>query len=313
MPISAGYYIIFDMSNYRYQLPSMSVLSAFECAARHNSFSRAAEELHTSQPAVSRHVAGLEAFLGVKLFNRSRGRVTLTTEGQRLYHSVVSGLEEMAAAVRDIRVQRKSISIACTYSVSHLWLMPRHDRLQAALGEDVEIVTVSSEYEYHERLQEEGIDICLTFAGDSINANDKRLVFSEEIFTVCSPQFAREHKSVLSEQGDAAVASLPLLDLGQKNYGWATWETWFQSKNLASPDAENMRRFGNYVYLLEAASNGQGVAIGWAGMVDEYVKQGRLISLQDEPTKTGGGCYVLVNPMSQNRNVAEQAVACLCM
>jgi len=290
----------------------MSVLCAFESAARLGSFSRAAEELRTSQPAVSRHVASLEAFLDIRLFERGKGQVSLTTEGHHLHRAVVSGLEEMSAAVRDLRHQRKTISIACTYSISHLWLMPRHDRLQRALGDDVEIVTVSSEYEYHERLQEEGIDICLTFAGENIKAREKRLLFTEEIFPVCSPEFADTHQHLLDEHGISAFETLPLLDLGQRNYGWATWDIWFRHQGLVMQNADSMRRFGNYVYLLEAACNNQGIALGWAGLTDEYLKQGRLVSLPAEPLKTGGGFYLLVSPKSQNRDVTEQATSILC-
>lgn len=289
----------------------MSVLNAFESVARHNSFSRAAAELNTSQPAVSRHVAGLETFVGARLFERGRGRVILTPEGQRLYHSVVAGLEEMTSAVRDLRVQRKSISIACTYSVSHLWLMPRHDRLQVDLGEDVEIVTISSEYEHHERLQEEGIDICLTFAGENLKSKEKHLLFSEEIFPVCSPAFAREHADVIRAEDANAIETLPLLDLGQRNYGWATWDVWFNHHGLDSQQQGDMRRFGNYVYLLEAACNGQGAAIGWTGLTDSYLEQGRLVRLPGAPLKTGGGFYLLVNPVSRNAELTERAAASL--
>ncbi len=295
------------MVNYRYQLPSMSTLSAFECAGRHGSFSRAAEELRSSQPAISRHIATLENSLGVTLFSRERGRVSLTPAGQRLYHSIVSGLGEVATAINDIQSQRRTVSIACSHSISHLWLMPRYDRLQEALGMDVEILTVTSEYEYHSRLQEEGVDLNLTFAGEAIKGLDKTLLFEEEIFPVCAPSFAGAYATILSEKGKSALETLPLLSLGQRNYGWATWETWFSRNNLSMPEEKGARRFGNYVYMLEAACNGTGVAIGWADLVDDYLAKGRLIELFDERLRTGGGLYLVINPLSSNRELVKRA------
>ncbi len=298
--------------NYRYQLPSLSALSAFECAGRHANFSRAAEELRTSQPAVSRHIAALEYFLDTKLFDRSRGRTTLTPDGQRLYHSVMTGLEEIATAVREIRAQPDTISIACSHSISHLWLMPRYDRLQQSLGDDVEIVTVTSEYEHHPRLQEEGVDLSLTFAGENARGMEKTVLFKEEIFPVCAPDFANKHANLIAERGATAIETLPLLNLGQRNYGWATWEAWFSLNGLVLPDLEGGRRFGNYVYLLEAACNGAGVALGWTELVDDYLTQGRLVPLPGERLSTGGALYLLVNPVSRNRVLADRAAQCLC-
>lgn len=311
MQFTSLLYIIFDMANYRYQLPSMSTLSAFECAGRHGNFSRAAVELNSSQPAISRHIAGLEQTLGIKLFDRKWGRVTLTPDGQRFYHAVVSGMEEIAVAARDIRIQPQTISIACSHAISHLWLMPRYDQLQEHLGEKVEIVTVTSEYEYHPRLQEEGIDINLTFAETNVRNMDKTVLFEEEIFPVCAPAFARDNEVLIAEKGAAALAELPLLYLGQRNYGWATWDTWFENHGIEAPESDAVRRFGNYVYLLEAACNDGGIALGWSGLVESYLTQGRLVQIPTERLSTGGKLYLVVNPLGRNPSLAADAAACL--
>ncbi len=289
----------------------MSMLSAFECAGRLGNFSRAATELNSSQPAVSRHIASLEDSLGIKLFDRKRGRATLTPDGQRLYHSVVSGLAEISGTVREIRAQPRTVSIACSHAISHLWLMPRYDQLQACLGDEVEVVTVTSEYEYHPRLQEEGIDINLSFAETNVRAMEKTTLFEEEIFPVCTPEFADQNAALFADKGAAALAEVPLLHLGQRNYGWATWETWFNRHGLGPPDTDGVRRFGNYVYLLEAACNSAGVALGWAGLVDSYLEQGRLVPISEERIRTGGRLYLVINPLSRNQELAERAATCL--
>lgn len=289
----------------------MSALSAFECVGRLNSFSKAAEELSSSQPAVSRHIAALEDSLDIKLFNRNRGRVALTLDGQRLYHSVVSGLDDISTAIHGIKVQPQTISIACSHSISHLWLMPRYDRLQEDLGDDVEIITITSEYDYHPRLHEEGIDMTLTFDETNTRGLDATVLFDEEIFPVCSPTFAAQNAELLTIKGEAAIAELPLLDLRQRNYGWATWESWFSGSGLRFTDNDGRRRFGNYVYMLEAACNGLGVALGWTELVDDYLAQERLVTLPGDRLQTGGRFYLLVNTASRNRGLAERAVESL--
>jgi len=311
MQLHVFFYIDFDMTNYRYRMPSTASLYAFECVARYGSFSRAAEELRTSQPAVSRHVAGLEATLGAQLIKRGRSRATLTPEGQTLYHATVRGLDEIVSAVEAIRRPRRAVSIACTYSIAHLWLMPRHEALQSVLGDDVEIVTQSSEYEYHDRLREEGIDICLTFALPASRSADALQIFAESVLPVCSPAFARRHEGILRDQGAAALVSLPLLNLGQPNHGWMTWEDWSARQGLTEPDLTTARRFGNYVYLLEAACDGAGVALAWRGLSDEYLRQGRLVPLSEsiQWTDGDGGFYIVKNPVSRHRDVIDQATA----
>ena len=154
-----------NMADFRFKLPSLSALSAFESAARHCNFSRAAEELRTSQPAVSRHISGLEGMLGAALFERERNRVSLTPDGQRLYHAVVAGFQEIGRAIDEIaqRPRRQTLTIACSYDVAHLWLMPRHDGLQDLLGAGTDIRIVASEYEHQSLIQDRDTDISLTY------------------------------------------------------------------------------------------------------------------------------------------------------
>ena len=94
LPFAQALHIIFDMSR-RYRLPSVSALTAFEAAARRASFSRAAEELATSQSAISRHVAELEARLGTKLFERRHNRLRLTSAGALYARAVATSLEDV--------------------------------------------------------------------------------------------------------------------------------------------------------------------------------------------------------------------------
>src|SRR5210317_159470 len=127
------------MSKKRYRIPSSSALQAFEAAARHCNFSRAAEELHTSQSAISRHIANLEDNFNTLLFDRYQKRkLVLSQTGELLYRAVVSGLDNIQSAIDHISAmaQPDQLTLACTHEISHLYLLPRFEQLQQCLGED---------------------------------------------------------------------------------------------------------------------------------------------------------------------------------
>lgn len=287
------------MTGSRFRLPSLSALSAFESAARHCNFSRAAEEMNTSQPAVSRHISGLEASLGTRLFDRKRNRVALTADGRRLYHAVVAGFQEISRAVDELRghPRRRMLTIACSYDVAHLWLMPRHDALQELVGSDTEIRVVASEYEYQSMIQDETVDLALTFLNPLPDDAEAVCIFEEEVFPVWAPQIA----------GPRSEA--PLLHLNKRNFGWADWSDWFAFKGSELPRHPGDRRFSSYVYALEAAADGAGLALGWAGLVDRYLEQGRLVREEGEHLKNGGALHAVVNRGTGRSDLVNEVVA----
>jgi len=297
------------MANPRFQLPSMSVLSAFESAARHCNFSRAAEELRTSQPAVSRHISGLEGDLGTKLFERRRNKVDLTADGRRLYHAVVAGFQEIGRAVEELQrhPRRKVLTIACSYDVAHLWLMPRHGGLQEIVGADTDIRIVTSEYEHQAVVQDDTTDIALTYLNPLPQGLEAALLLEEEVFPVCSPDVARS----IGMQGRSALPKAPLLHLSKQNFGWASWQSWLATYETVLSEPGNERRFSSYVYLLEAAADGAGVALGWSGLVDRYLEQGRLVRPCSDSLKTGGGFRAIINRRTANVGVIDDVVAYL--
>ena len=148
----------------KYRLPSTSALVAFEAAARHCNFSRAAEELHTSQSAISRHIAELESRLGLALFRRFKRKLSLTDQGDQYYRAVVTSLDTISATTRAISNAPKSdlLTIACTHEISHLFLMPRYEDLQQAIGENIVIRIMTYEYETYSDNLDSSIDIRFT-------------------------------------------------------------------------------------------------------------------------------------------------------
>ena len=213
-----------------YRIPPTSALVAFESAARLGKFSRAAEEISTSQSAVSRHISNLEERLSTRLFERSRSGVRLTQAGNRLYESVVAGLGIIrtgfveTAALSDV----EEVVIACQYETSSLVLMPRYDALQEALGENVQIRILT----YNRDLQQVPLksiaDVLFTLDAATITPEDRVTVFKEAVGPVCSPSYATTHAGVLN----GPVASwneVTFLNIAESYHGWASWEDWFKA------------------------------------------------------------------------------------
>lgn len=262
--------------DYRRELPSLSALAAFESAARHCNFTFAARELATSQPAISRHVDNLETRLGCKLFERRGNRLTVTAEGRRLYQSVLKAFEGIRATTNEIARAYgvRTLTIACTYDMAHCWLMPRFARIREMLdGLDVQ-VTAS---EGAPRFDDRAVDLWI--GGNSLTGKgiESRLLFQEEIFPVCSPEFARRHRAVLRSGAPEKLLGLPLLHLSKENLGWANWQTWFFSLGCDAPHPKPQLSYNNYVYLLEAAAKGEGMALGWSNLIERHLLLGHLV------------------------------------
>ena len=305
------------MAKPRYRVPSTAALVAFEAAARHCNFSRAAEELNTSQSAISRHIAGLEARFGASLFERRHKKLSLTEQGDHFYRAVVSGLDSIQTAAGAIAHLSGSdqLTIACTHEISHLFLMPRFEALQAAVGEAIQIRILTCEYDALEAEPDPRIDLMFAYGelkdrtGQGGDGADSALVFREAVMPLASPVFAAANEADLS-RGPAAWGGLPFLKLTKPNRGWATWEEWF-ARAGAPAAAPRYLWFDNYVYLLEAAAAGRGLALGWRGLTERYQEAGSLTAVTAEAVTFERGLHALLTRRGRDRPAARACLAFL--
>jgi LysR family glycine cleavage system transcriptional activator len=300
------------MSKNRYRIPSSSALQAFEAAARHCNFSRAAEELHTSQSAISRHIANLEGRFNTLLFDRYQKRkLVLSQPGELLYRAVVSGLDNIQTAIDSISTsaQTDQLTLACTHEISHLYLLPRFEQLQQSLGNDKPIRIMTYEYDTMETSLDPRIDIVIQYDISGVDPADRVRIVGEAVCPVASPGFIDEHRAVL--EGDPGVwQGLPFLDLSKYNYGWATWQDWFAASG--DPDIQpEYIYFGNYVYLLEAAAAGKGLALGWKGLIERHLENGVLEPLVDNYVSFDRGIYAILTARGRGHPLAQQFMECL--
>jgi putative choline sulfate-utilization transcription factor len=279
------------MSNTK-RLPPLQSLVYFEAAVRHLSFTAAAQELGTSQPAVSQRIGLLEEDLGVPLFKREHRGVSLTADGAQLFSAVrdsLAGIGDAAAKIR-ARRSRQVLTVATDFGFAAYWLMPRLAALQALVPNlDVRIVTTQNPFD----IRGEPVDIAIAFGTGQWPGCSAQRLFPEIVLPVCSPRFLAHHGLT----GNAAeLLHLPLLHLeSTEPQRWLGWDSWFALQGLHSTGESRDLTLNNYPLVIQAATAGQGVALGWVPLVDELVRSGQLVPACQPPSRTGNG-YFLVEP-----------------
>ncbi|WP_460159218.1 choline sulfate utilization transcriptional regulator [Pseudomonas sp. S3_H09] len=278
---------------------SLELFRAFEAAARQQSFTAAAIELGTTQPAISQQIKRLEEQLGTRLFDRIYRGIELTEAGTILFEQVQAGLQSINAGLSAITAQHQHevLQVATDFAFAAYWLMPRLHRFHAA-NPQVDVSLVTSERN-HNMLRTD-IDVAVLFGDGRFKQGESRWLFSEEVFPVCSPLLLKECPLPLSAQ---ALAEFPLLHLRAGNSNsWFEWSGVFRELGITSPPAPGQLRFDNYTLLIQAAIGGQGVAIGWRHLVDNLLAQGLLCRPIAETVLSRLGYYVVL-PQRKRRGV----------
>ena len=291
-----------------YRIPPANALIAFECAARHGSFTLAAREMRTSQSAISRYISQLETWLSVRLFERSRAGATLTASGERFRDGVAAGLAAIrrGAAEATELASHEQVVIACSHEASHFLIMPRYDALRQALGDDVRIRILTYHHYIQDLPTDPAADIHLAWDAVAPTPEDRVMAHREAVRPVCSPAYAAEHAQTLAGPV-AGWSELTLLDLLRPNEGWATWEDWFA---VAGHPAKPPRRLGldSYTYMLEAAVAGTGIALGWRHFIDRFLEAGALVALGDGFVEFDRTYYAVLTEKGRRKPIARKCL-----
>nr|WP_067288055.1 LysR substrate-binding domain-containing protein [Marinobacterium profundum] len=265
------------MSNLKQLLPPLNALRTFEAAARHESFKAAAEELCVTQAAISRQIQTLEAFYRLKLFIRSNRKVELSSEGRGLYLAASAALEHIAAASRDL-LQRKHpghISLTTTTSFSQLWLLPRLKQLRTHHPElQLQLISGEGNPGYNE-----GFDAAVTLGMQEHPLYVAEYLFSEEVFPVCTPDFARQNPQITALDG---LLQVPLLNLSADHWKarlWAPldWAFWLKQFEMAVDLNQSGMSFSHFLMLLDAVQEDIGVGLAWRHLVQRQLEEGKLV------------------------------------
>jgi len=271
-------------------LPSLNGLRAFEAAARHLSFTRAATELNVTQTAVSHQIRRLEEQLGVKLFRRQARALTLTPDAQTLLPSVSAAFTDLHAATeRLLRPRRQRILTVSTLpTFGAKWLVPRLPSFQEAHpGIEVRISTSTRMAD----LARDGVDLAIRFGHGVWPGLRADWLMAEDFFPVCSPVLLR-----------GPVPLRTPTDLGQHtllhvDYQRDEWQLWLTAAGIAAPQTRDLAQRGltfDIAFMaLQAAVDGLGVAIGHRSYVEADLAAGRLVAPFELSLPSEAGFYVV--------------------
>lgn len=281
---------------------------ALERVARLGNVTRAAEELNTSQSAISRHLRQLEADLGVAIVARNGRGIVLTAAGQAYAREVAEALAKLREAGARARADTFELTIACTHEVSHLILMPRYADLKKALGRAAHIRISTCEYQAIPAMIDAGADIVFEYRP----VRPRQLataIAAEAIVPVAAPEFLERHRARLEATPDA-WQGIARLALTKANSGWATWEDWFQAQGVDAPRAPH-HMFDNYVYALEAATRGDGLVLAWRGFADRYLQSGQLVPVRPDWHACGPTLYAVATPNGLAKDLVRTCLKAL--
>jgi LysR family glycine cleavage system transcriptional activator len=257
------------------QLPGLRAFRTFEAAARHRSFTRAADELGVTPAAVSYLVRELEAQLRVQLFQRTSRVVRLTDAGETLSAAVAEALGGIRRAVE--RVQdaggQPRLNVTASPSFAIKWLVPRLNKFLDRMP-DVDVrIDMSRHVVDFER---EDMDVGIRYGtGDYPGLNVDRL-YAETVAPVCSPRLMKG-RHPLRHPRDLRHHTLIHVDWQALGAIWPTWQMWMQCAGIADIDATRGIHFGQGVMAIQAAIDGQGVALGDASLTAADIRAGRLV------------------------------------
>ncbi len=288
------------MNDFRFNIPSTSSLVAFEATARLGGVIRASDELNTSQSAVSRHIRNLETVVGEKLFRREGRGVVLTASGQEYYAAVKSSLDGLHVAAHGLGRQPANLIVVCTQETFHFLLMPFFSEFRRSLEKDVPLRVLTCDYDMVDLLLPSGVDIVFEYTAAPTDSNAIK-VLDEEVVPVASPAFLKRFERVLARH-PRRWSEVARLALAPRDPSWATWTTWFRAHDCGPPKAPE-ESFENYLLLLEAAVNGEGIAMGWNGFVNRYLESGRLVKVGDDWLRSQISLYAVMTESGYtNRN-----------
>ncbi|MCZ2722157.1 LysR substrate-binding domain-containing protein [Marinomonas sp. 15G1-11] len=274
------------------QLP-LSTLFTFVVASRHLSFTKAAEELHLTQGAISQQIRQLESRLGFELFIRHHRRLELTQKGMRLAVNLNKNFNDIEVILSELQSEESDtiLTLSVIPSLATKWLIPRLGRLQDAYPE-LQLRIQASDKDVDFRRDKIDVAILNSHLHNGKHFSTPLLV--DKLFPVCSPAFAKEHNLYFPDQlGKVAL----LNDDSEWKFStpYAEWEGWLDLAGVKGVNPARGVSFNRGDLAVQAAIASQGVALGRTPLVMDDLQEGRLVRPFNEELDMGN-CYLFVCP-----------------
>ncbi len=289
------------MRSIRHLLPSAGSLFVFEAAGRHLSFTQAGRELGMSQAAVSYAIRKLEDQLGIPLFRREHRRVRLTDAGDRFLTDVTLGLSHIRKSAEDLRslADDTHVTLSASTAFAAYWMMPRLQQLRRDLpGIDLRIQTSDRDID----LVSESIPLGIRCGVlEDWPEYDAWRLDEEEIYAVAGSAYAAQNELPTEV---AAMIDHQLIDLEEPYRPAANWASWFASAGINSGIARRGLLINDYVLIIQAVLEGQGIALGWRHLIEPMISAGLVVRVTDHVMRTGLAYYIV---WPKNRSLSPSA------
>lgn len=282
----------------RRKIPSTAALVSFEAAARHESFTKAAEELSLTQSAICRQIASLEAFLGIELFQRSQRGVKLTEAGLSYSRRVATQLDAVERDTLSVMGNQgaNAIELAVVPTFGTQWLLPRLKDFQKQQPE----VTVNLTNRTRPFLfADTGFDAAIYFGDADWPGTEAYRLMGENPVPVCSPALLTNQDSLDAAQ----IAELPLLQQTTRPYAWRQW---FHSLDMSVARDMTGPRYELFSMLAQAATHEMGIALIPPFLIQHELAEGRLI-IANPHTLSGPKAYHLMIPVRKAESASLRA------
>lgn len=283
----------------RRKIPSTAALVAFEAAARHQNFTRAAEELALTQSAICRQIGGLEEFLGLELFRRSRRGVTLTEAGQSYARRVATQLDAVERDTLSVMGQQgaQTIELALVPTFGTQWLLPRLRQFQALHPE----ITVNLTNRTRPFLfADTDFDAAIYFGDGDWSGTVAHTLMPERSVPVCSPALLHGADQLAAQ----AIGEMPLLQQTTRPYAWRQW---FDSLGMKVARDMTGPRLELFSMLAQAAEHQMGIALIPPFLIQRELAEGRLVIAHPHSYRREDQAYYLMIPERRVESAALNA------
>lgn len=274
-----------------YDLPPLTALAAFEAAARTGSMKAAAEELNVTSGAVSRQVKALEAEIGLALFQRVHRGLNLTAEGAELAEVLAQGFAGASAVCARLRRagEGPSLTVGATTAFAGFWLIPRMGTFwQSHPGILVNHAVSDDPLD----LRRGEADMAVRYGSGDWPGLAVETLFEDRLFPVCAPGLVPEGEAPASLP-PAALIDFPLLRMTGVDPDWTDWPGFFEWAGIAPGEGlRKGRSLNNYTVVVQAARDGQGIALGWESLVTPLLQAGELVRVTDLVMPSAGAHYL---------------------
>lgn len=270
------------MRKMRRFIPSGNLLYVFDAAARLESFTKASEELNVTPAAVSHAMRQLEVSLGASLFHRRHRQLALTSDGERLYRTIGSALDQIEQAAEEIHSSAASdIKVHASITVGTYWLLPRiSDYPNPDTRIEMQLYNADRKIE----LPADGVSMAITNGRVDWPGYEVIAIAEEVMYPVCSPDYLRKHGPINSVSD---LLNHKLLHLDGNYHEGYTWQDFMRQFGYEIPAPSGTALFNNYILVVHAALSGAGIGLGWQHSAGDLIASGALVRPLKDYHSTG--------------------------